>query len=216
MGTIFVIAIALFLIAAIVAFVLNKNKEKKYEGSLSEDIVKTKKLYKGSMACYIDSNDCKTILRYFVSGKTNTLADFIPSDEILVNNCLILFDEHRKKLSIIQDIRKHGMTKTLLFSDVQSLEPVEISKTKKVTRGGISLISIGGYRWASSTTKMLKQIERVYIEIKYNAYNQEKTFELPIFDGISYNDRDDYAKVVETVNSIINKFHDIISASPHN
>ncbi len=80
------------------------------------------------------------------------------------------------------------MSKTIAFSDIISLQPMEVSKTKKVTRGGISPISIKGYRWASSTTKILRQIERIYIEVKYHAYNQEKTFELPIFDGISYND----------------------------
>lgn len=210
MGTIIVIIIVLFIIASLVGLVINKRKENNYEDHLTDDVIKTKKLYKGSVARYIDIKESKTILRYFTSGKTNTLMDFIPSDEILIGNCLIYFDEQRKKISIIQDIRKHGTSKTLQFSDIISLQPVEISKTKKVTRGGVSPISVNGYRWVSSSTKMLKQIERIYIEIKYKAYNQERTCDVTVFDGITYEDRDGYTKVVEEVNEIINKFHEII------
>lgn len=210
MGTIIIIIIVLFIIASLIGFVFNKRKEMKYEDHLTEEVIKTKKLYKGSIARYIDNNDSQTIIRYFTSGKTNTLMDFIPSDEILIGNCLIFFDGQRKKISIIQDIRKHGTSKTLLFSDIVSLQPVEISKNKKVTRGGISPISVNGYRWVSSSTKILKQIERIYIEIRYKAYNQEKTYDITVFDGITYEDRDNYEKVVEKVNEIINRFHEII------
>ena len=210
MGTIIVIIIVLFIIASLVGLVINKRKENNYEDHLTDDVIKTKKLYKGSVARYIDIKESKTILRYFTSGKTNTLMDFIPSDEILIGNCLIYFDEQRKKISIIQDIRKHGTSKTMFFSDVISLQPVEISKTKKVTRGGVSPISVNGYRWVSSSTKMLKQIERIYIEIRYKAYNQENTYDVTVFDGITYEDRDSYTKVVEKVNETINKFHEII------
>ena len=37
----------------IIAFVLNLNKEKKFENSLSEGEIKTKMLYKGSLAHYL-------------------------------------------------------------------------------------------------------------------------------------------------------------------
>lgn len=207
---IFIIIVA-FIISVIIAVVLNKNKEKKFENSLSEAEIKTKKLYKGSITRYVNEESGKTILRYFTSGKTNTISDFTPTEDILVGNCLILFDEHRKKISIINDIRKHGHIEAVPFSDVVSLQPVEISKTKKVTRGGISPIAIAGYRWASVTTRRMKEIQRVYIEIKYNGYNKENTYEIPIFDGISYEDRSSYEKVVEKVNTVINKFHDIIA-----
>lgn len=207
---IFIIIVA-FIISVIIAVVLNKNKEKKFENSLSEAEIKTKKNYKGSITRYVNEESGKTILRYFTSGKTNTISDFTPTEDILVGNCLILFDEHRKKISIINDIRKHGHIETVPFSDVVSLQPVEISKTKKVTRGGISPIAIAGYRWASVTTRSMKEIQRVYIEIKYNGYNKENTYEIPIFDGISYEDRSSYEKVVEKVNIVINKFHDIIA-----
>ena len=211
MGNIVLIVIALLVVVFLFSFIRNKRKEKNYEATLAEEAYKTKKLYKGILARYVDRDAGTTILRYFISGKTNTLTDFVPTDELLVNDCLVLFDKQREKLSIIHDIWNHGVPKTIAFSDVISLQPVEVSKTKKVTRGGISPISIKGYRWASSTTKTLRQIERIYIEVKYRAYNQEKVFELPIFDGISYNDSSTYVKKVTQVNETINKFHDIIT-----
>ena len=211
MGTFILIVVVLFIIVFLVSFVSNKKKEKKYEKIFNEDVIKTKKLYKGSLTRYIIPNEGKTILRYFTSGKTNTIKDFTPDDEILVNNCLILFDEQRKKVSIIHDINKHGITTVIPFSDIISLEPIEISKTKKVTRGGISPIAINGYRWASVTTKNLKQIERVYIEIKYKVYNKENICDVTVFNGISYEDRGDYSRIVEEVNRIINKIHDIVT-----
>ena len=211
MGTFILIVVVLFIIVLLAGFVSNKNKEKKYEKIFTKDVIKTKKLYKGSLTRYIIPSEEKTILRYFISGKTNTIKDFIPDDEILVNNGLILFDRQRRKMSIIQDINKHGITTTIPFSDIISLEPIEISKTKKITRGGISPIAINGYRWASVTTKNLKQIERVYIEIKYKAYNKENTCDVTVFNGISYEDRGDYSLIVEEVNRIINKIHDTVT-----
>ena len=211
MGTFILIAIGLFFVGALIATILNKKKERNYETAFSDEVIKTKKVYKGSLSRYVDSKEGKTILRYFVGGKTNTLTDFVPTDEILVNNCLVMFDETRKRIAIINYIRKHGVAKTMQFEDVVSLQPVEISKTKKVTRGGISPIAIAGYYWSSSTTKMLKQVERVYIEIKYKAYNKEHVYEIPIFDGKSYSDENGYAKIVTKVNTVINKFHDVIN-----
>lgn len=61
------------------------------------------------------------------------------------------------------------------------------------------------YRWASSTTRIIKEIDRVYIEIKYHAYNKEKSYELVVFDGILYEDRSKYDDIVEEVNTVINK-----------
>ena len=211
MGTFLLIGILLFIIASFVFFVFNKVKEKKYEENLAEDILKTKKIYKGRIARYINTKAGNTIIRYFISGKTNTINDFIPSDEIFVKNCLILFDEHQKKISIIKNISEHGTIKSLHFSDIISLQPVEISKTKKITRGGISPISVGGYRWASVSTKRVKEVERVYIELKYKAYGNEQTYDIPVFVGLTYKDRDKYSAIVEKVNFIINKFHNIVS-----
>ena len=206
-----IIAIVLFFISVVIGFIYNRKKEKGFEANLPDDVLKTKKLYKGSLTRYVNNDEGKTILRYFVSKKTNTLTDFVPDDEILVNNCLVLFDKKREKIAIIKDIREHGVTKLIRFSDVISLQPVEISKNKKVTRGGICPIAIGGYTWASSTTKMLKEIERVYIEMKYRAYDKEQIFEISIFDGISYSDRNKYSKILDETNTVINKFHTVIA-----
>ena len=211
MNTFIIIVLVLFFISVIIGFINNKKKEKSFEADLPDKVLKTKKLYKGSMARYVNQDECKTILRYFISKRTNTLSDFVPDDEILVNKCLVLFDKNRKKVAIIKDVTEHSATTIIQFSDIISLQPVEIAKNKKVTRGGICPISIGGYRWASVTTKMLKQIKRVYVELKYRAYGKGQVFEIPIFDGLSYSDSDKYEKIVEEVNTVINKFHTIIT-----
>ena len=210
MGTIIISVIVLFILASLIAFVSNKNKEKKFEQSITDAVAKTKKIYYGSLNRYIDYDQNKTILRYFPSGKMNTLADFIPTDEILANHSLVLFDDQRKKIAILPDIRKHGITTTMLYSDIISLQPVEVSKNKKVTRGGISPIAVAGYRWASSTTKMLKQIEHIYVDIRYKAYGKESSSTITFFDGISYEDRAAYEKIVAQVSQFINDFHDIV------
>lgn len=49
----FVVIIVFIIIAFVTAFVLNLNKEKKFENSLSEGEIKTKMLYKGSLAHYL-------------------------------------------------------------------------------------------------------------------------------------------------------------------
>lgn len=49
----FVVIIVFVIIAFVTAFVLNLNKEKKFENSLSEGEIKTKMLYKGSLAHYL-------------------------------------------------------------------------------------------------------------------------------------------------------------------
>lgn len=36
-------------------------------------------------------------------------------------------------MAIIKDIRNHGLTTSIPFKDIISLQPVEISKKKKVT-----------------------------------------------------------------------------------
>ena len=211
MKTFILIAVAIFFVSVITGFIYNKKKEKKYEEGLPEDVVKTKKLYKGSVVRYVFQEEGKTIVRYFLSGRTNTLKDFVPNDEILINKSLILFDKKREKVAIIRDIENHGSTQIIPFDRVISLQPVEVSKRKKVTRGCISPISIGGYRWASVTTKNLKQIERIYIEIKYRAYDKDNTYEITVFDGISYEDQSKYTHIVDEVNKVINKFHTIIA-----
>ena len=45
----------------------------------------------------------------------------------------------------------------------------------------------------------------MYIEIKYHAYNKEKSYELVVFDGILYEDRSKYYDIVEDVNTVIYK-----------
>lgn len=211
MATFLLIALVLFFISVIIGFIFNKKKEKAFEASLPDEVLKTKKFYKGSITRYVNQDECKTIIRYFVSKKTNTLTDFVPNDEILVHKSLVLFDKKREKVAIIPNIDEHGVTKIIPFSDIISLQPVEIAKNKKVTRGGICPITIGGYLWASSTTKMLKQIERVYVELKYRAYGKEQTFDIGIFDGITYSDRNNYANIIDEVNTVINKFHTVIA-----
>ena len=206
MGYFILVVVILFFGSALIAAIINGKKQKEYENDLPESAVKNQKLYKGSMTMYVVEEN-KTILRYFVSRKTNILADFIPHDEISVKNCLLLFDKERKKIAIVKDIRNHGTIITINFSDVISLQPVEISKRKKVTRGGISPISIAGYRWASTSTRMLKEVARVYIELKYKKF----VYEIDVFDGLTYEDRDSYEKIVDKVNSVINKLHDIIA-----
>ena len=213
MGTFILAAIIIFFGSAFVAAVINKIKEKKFEKGFFQEVVKTKKTYKGSLTRYTDKTGSKTYLRYFISGKMNTLTDFITTDEIIVNNYLVLFDEQHKKLAIIKDFTNHGVITTMNFSDLISLEPVEISTTKKVTRGGISPIAICGYRWASVTTKMLKEVERIYIEIKYNAHEKKQSYELTVFDGFVKEDVSEYKKIVTRVNETINKFHDVIAKS---
>lgn len=211
MGYFIFVVVILFFGSALIAAIINGKKQKEYENDLPESAVKNQKLYKGSMTMYVVEEENKTILRYFVSRKTNILADFIPHDEISVKNCLVLFDKERKKIAIVKDIRNHGTIITINFSDVISLQPVEISKRKKVTRGGISPISIAGYRWASTSTRMLKEVARVYIELKYKKYDKEFVYEIDVFDGLTYEDRDSYEKIVDKVNSVINKLHDIIA-----
>lgn len=49
----FVVIIVFIIIAFVTAFVLNLNKEKKFENSLSEGEIKTKMLYIGSLAHYL-------------------------------------------------------------------------------------------------------------------------------------------------------------------
>ena len=203
---IILIAVLLFIIAVIVSFIFYKKKEKQYEANLDKDVLKTKKVYKGLINRYVNLREGKTILRYFQSGKTNTLSGFTPDDDLIVNSHLLLFDKNRKIMVIIKDIRNHGVPISIPSKDFISLQPVVISKKKKVTRGGISPISIKGYRWASSTTRIMKEIDRVYIEIKYHAFNKEKSYELVVFDGILLDeDRRKYEHIVEEVNTVINK-----------
>lgn len=211
MTTFLLIAFVIFFISVIIGFIFNKKKEKAFEASLPDEVLKTKKLYKGRLSRYVNHVEVKTIIRYFVSKKTNTLTDFVPDDEMLVHKCLILFDKKREKVAIIPNIDEHGVTTVIPFSDIISLQPVEIAKNKQVTRGGISPISIGGYRWASVSRKTLKQIERVYVELKYHAYGKEHIFDINVFDGITYSDRSNYANIIDEVNTVINKFHTVIA-----
>ena len=62
---IILIAVLLFIIAVFVSFIFNKKKEKQYEANFDEDVLKTKKDYKGSLNRYVNLREGKTILRYF-------------------------------------------------------------------------------------------------------------------------------------------------------
>ena len=210
MSTFILIALLLFFGSAVIAFIINKKKENAFESALTDEVAKSKKLYKGSLSVYTDNTEEKTILRFFVSKRSYQVDAFIPSDEIMVNDSLFLFDKKRKKLAIIESVKNHKPIRTILFSDIMSLQPVEISKQKKVTRGGISPISVAGYRWASSTTRMQKQVERVYIDLKYKVYGKDNSYEIEVYNGIVYEDWNSYDKIVTRVNTIINEFHDII------
>lgn len=213
MGTFIFIIIVLFFASAIIAFIFNKKKEKEYEKNLPEEILKTKKMHGGLLFSYINQKEGKTILRYFISKKVFTLENFIPTYDYLLKNCLVLFDENHKILSIIQDIETPGEIITIPFCDVISLQPVEISKSKKVTRGGISPITIMGYRWISVSTKRIKEISRTYIEMKYKAQGQEKNIKLNVFNGQTDATSWKYESIVDLVNDFINRFNKIVANS---
>ena len=78
MGYFIFVVVILFFGSALIAAIINRKKQKEYENDLPESAVKNQKLYKGSMTMYVVEEENKTILRYFVSRKTNILADFIP------------------------------------------------------------------------------------------------------------------------------------------
>ena len=80
---IILIAVLLFIIAVFVSFIFNKKKEKQYEANFDEDVLKTKKDYKGSLNRYVNLREGKTILRYFPSGKTNTSMVLLPMTILL-------------------------------------------------------------------------------------------------------------------------------------
>ena len=69
MSTFILIAIILFIVSTIIGYVINKKKEIKSEKGFSEEVIKTKKLYKGSLTRYTDRNEETTILRYFTRNK---------------------------------------------------------------------------------------------------------------------------------------------------
>ena len=157
MGTFIFIAIAVFIIAAIISVIFKNSKEKEFEKQFPEDVIKSKKTYKGSLTLYTDQTEEKTILRYFLSGKINTLPGFISNNELIVGKTVILFDTIRKKLAIIKNIEKAEGVRTIPFSDVISLQPVQISNTKVISRGKVLPISIAEYSWTGGKTKTLKK-----------------------------------------------------------
>lgn len=211
MGTFIFIVIVLFFLSAVVGFVLNKRKEKEYERNFSEAVLKTKKVYEGSLNCYVSCQEDKTILRYFFTKKTYIIENFVPTNEILIKKCLVLFDENRRKLCIVQDVTTHGKIVTIPFSDVISLQPIEVSKSRKITQGGISPITICGYIWISTTTKNLKEVSKIYIKLRYKVGSQENEVEINIFNGITNEKMWRYEWLVEDVNTFINDFNKIVA-----
>lgn len=211
MGTFIFIAIAVFIIAVIISVIFKNSKEKDFEKQFPEDVIKSKKTYKGSLTLYTDQTEEKTILRYFLSGKINTLPGFISNNELIVGKTVILFDTIRKKLAIIKNIEKAEGVRTIPFSDVISLQPVQISNTKVISRGKVLPISIAEYSWTGGKTKTLKKIEHVYIEIKYKVQDCEMAYKLTYHEGPSNGDSKDYDKIIRATNIDINKINSIIA-----
>lgn len=211
MGTFIFIVIVLFFVSAVVAFVINKRKEKEYEKDLPEAVLKSKKMYEGSLNSYVNDQEEKTILRYFISKQTYTIENFIPTNEILIKYCLVLFDEQRERLSIVQDVTTPRAIITIPFSDVISLQPIEVSKSKKVTEGGISPITICGYRWISVRTKNLKEVSKISIKLRYKSGHQESSVDINVFNGITNEKMWRYESIVEEVNAFINEFNKIVA-----
>lgn len=211
MGTFIFIVIVLFFVSAVVAFVINKRKEKEYEKDLPEAVLKSKKTYEGSLNSYVNDQEEKTILRYFISKQTYTIENFIPTNEILIKYCLVLFDEQRERLSIVQDVTTPGAIITIPFSDVISLQPIEVSKSRKVTEGGISPITICGYRWISVRTKNLKEVSKISIKLRYKSGHQESSVDINVFSGITNEKMWRYESIVEEVNAFINEFNKIVA-----
>lgn len=211
MGTFIFIVIVLFFVSAVVAFVINKRKEKEYEKDLPEAVLKSKKMYEGSLNSYVNNQEEKTILRYFISKQTYTIENFIPTNEILIKYCLVLFDEQRERLSIVQDVTTPRAIITIPFSDVISLQPIEVSKSRKVTEGGISPITICGYRWISVRTKNLKEVSKISIKLRYKSGHQESSVDINVFSGITNEKMWRYESIVEEVNAFINDFNKIVA-----
>ncbi len=211
MGTFVLIAIAVFLVAGFINFIINKNKQGEFEKNLSSDIIKSKQLY-SDFTLYKDQQEEKTIIRFFIGGKTYTIAGFIPDDELKVHNTLVLFDKIRKKMAIMKDIRKYGYVIVIPFSDIISLQPVQVSNTKVISRGKVLPISKTEYSWAGGRTKTLKKIESVYIEIKYRVGEDEMSYKLTYHEGYSNGDSKDYDKIIRATNIHINKINHIIAS----
>lgn len=211
MGTFIFIVIVLFFVSAVVSFVFNKRKEKEYERNFPEAVLKTKKVYEGSLSTYVSSEEKKTIFRYFLTKKTYVIENFVPTNEILIKKCLVLFDENRRRLCIVQDVTTNGTIITIPFSDVISLQPIEISKSRKITQGGISPITVCGYIWISAKTKNLKEVSRIYIKLRYKVGSQENAVEINVFDGITNEKMWRYDWLVEDVNTFINDFNKIVA-----
>ena len=195
MGTFIFIVIVLFFVSAVVAFVINKRKEKEYEKDLPEAVLKSKKMYEGSLNTYVNDQEEKTILRYFINRKTFTIENFIPTKEILIKYCLVLFDEQRERLSIVQDVTTPRAIITIPFSDVISLQPIEVSKSRKVTEGGISP----------------KEVSKISIKLRYKSGHQESSVDINVFSGITNEKMWRYESIVEEVNAFINDFNKIVA-----
>lgn len=211
MGTFIFIVIVLFFVSAIVAFVFNKRKEKKFERDLPEAVLKTKKVYEGSLICYVNHQEEKTILRYFITKRTSIIENFVPTNEILIKKCLVLFDENRRVLCIVQDVTTQGAIITIPFSDVISLQPIEVSRSKKITQGGISPITLCGYIWISTKTKNLKEVSKIYIKLRYKVGSQEHDVDINVFNGITNEKMWRYEWLVDDVNTFINDFNKIVA-----
>lgn len=211
MGNFIVAALLIFFISAIIAAIVNKKKEKEWERNLPENVRKTKKLYKGSLNLYKDKAQNKTILRYFVSRKVFELADFLPSSELLLKEYLFLFDQKQKVLTIVDGITTHKSLKTIPFNDLISLEPVVVSKSKIVTRGGITPFEIGGYRMASITKKRLREISKAYVDITYKSKYGKGVYSVTLFDGSVTTETKRYESIYDDIELFISTLCNRIS-----
>lgn len=61
--------VVLFYVSAVVAFVINKRKEKEYEKDLPEIVLKSKKTYEGSLNSYVYNQKGRPFLDTLSPGR---------------------------------------------------------------------------------------------------------------------------------------------------
>lgn len=188
-----------------ILYVKNRNKIKKFERTLSNDVVKTR-FNISNRSLYIDKDNSLTIVLNAVPWRVDRLEDFVYESTLKAGKTTFLFDRNRNKCAIFNDKVKQNQIRIRLFDQFKSIGLFEEAKTKTVTRGGISPIAIHGYRVASVKKRRETKISRIYYVLTYIADGKEWKQELDLYNGLLDPNSSSYASKLREAEIFMKEF----------
>lgn len=189
--------------------ILTITRKRKFEKGLSEATRKSRKLL-GSASLYIDQTNKQTIIRYDIANKHFTVLGFLAQEILKAGESYLLLDHENKKLCTCSNETTPPIRPTKIpFYTITNIELLQKGKSKTRTGGGISPISIAGYRVISVTKRRLYEVEHILLRISYTEFDKQRHCDVTVFRGLIETKKSKYERIIDNAIEVKNRLEQL-------